>query len=326
MTNVIALPKRRPKGEMKAAPQDQRAMAVVPIRAIGDKRLTHQALQVLIAIGSYTNRAGLTWVSQHKIAADMKVFQQAVNRQVKLLKELGYLREVSKACPGVKGATLQLVFDPSISAEDAVALTSRLEDTRPPEMRAIDHRLQATPKTPERDFSDEEIQANKERINTLFATLGKPTQRTHQPQRIGDLMAPKKKRDVQHPGVVNREGEMYNNLTPCVVQHPGVVRSRNEDIYLKVYSYNITHTNASPAHPSAHPSATPRPTPSSRPRRPTAFTPTDEDHDTARALHNAGIDPDAWGRWCERQAKANDLPAFGQAAVRYVEEVFGGRL
>jgi hypothetical protein len=134
--NIVpfALPKK-PRIKEKDAPPDQRKVAVLPIRAVFDKELTHGALTALAALCAYCNRAGITWVSQTRLASDLGISQQAVAKQFKQLRELGYLQTVRKGFKGERTDTLRVVFDPTISAEDAIAMTSNKEDTRPPAIR-----------------------------------------------------------------------------------------------------------------------------------------------------------------------------------------------
>jgi hypothetical protein len=134
--NIVpfAMPKK-PRIKEKDAPPDQRKVCILPIRAVFDKQMTHGALQALAALCAYCNRAGITWVSQTRLASDLGISQQAVAKQFKQLRELGYLETVRKGFKGERTDTLRVVFDPTISAEDAIAMTSNKEDTRPPAIR-----------------------------------------------------------------------------------------------------------------------------------------------------------------------------------------------
>ena len=131
---AFQLPKK-PRIKEKDAPPDQRKFCVLPVRAVFDKKLTHGALQVLAALCSYCNRAGLTWVSQTRLASDLGISQQAVAKQFKQLREHGYVETVRKGFKGERTDTLRVIFDPTVSAEDAIAMTSNKEDTRPPSMQ-----------------------------------------------------------------------------------------------------------------------------------------------------------------------------------------------
>ena len=130
----FALPKK-PRIKEKDAPPDQRKVCIMPIRALTDERLTDGSVRVLALLCSYCNRAGLTWVSQKRLAEDMKVTRQNITNQLAKLRATGYVEIVRKGFRGERCNTLRVVFDPSITAEDAIAMTSNKEDTRPPAIR-----------------------------------------------------------------------------------------------------------------------------------------------------------------------------------------------
>jgi biotin operon repressor len=130
------LPKR-PKIELKDAPPDRRTVAVVPIRAVFDKQLTHGGLQALAALCAYCNKAGVTWVSQLRLSSELGISQQALAKQYRQLRELGYLEVMRRGFRGQRTDTLRVIFDPSITGEDAITMTNGpKEDTRPPAIRA----------------------------------------------------------------------------------------------------------------------------------------------------------------------------------------------
>ena len=134
--NIVpfAIPKR-PRIKPKDAPPDQRRLAVLPIRAGKDQRLHGSTLRTLIVLCSYVNRAGLTWVSQAKLAEDLGVSRQAVQKQLALLQTTGYVQVVKKGFRGEYSNTLRVVFDEGVDAETAIAITSAQENTRPPTMQ-----------------------------------------------------------------------------------------------------------------------------------------------------------------------------------------------
>lgn len=192
-TNVVdfKLPKRKPRVLEKEAPPDRRMVAVVPIRAITDKTLTDACFRTLAVLCSYCNRAGITWVSQKRLADDMKVSRQAITKQLVKLRAAGYVEITRKGFRGERSNTLRVVFDATLSAQDAIAITSGIEDTRPPDQRKREEELRnimADNDLP--DLSPEQIQANMRRLKALLGTLGSPSNfRTHQPQSMGELMA-----------------------------------------------------------------------------------------------------------------------------------------
>jgi DNA-binding transcriptional regulator GbsR (MarR family) len=134
--NVVpfTLPKKPKVKEEPLAP-DQRKIAVIPIRACTDPLLTHGMLKSLILICSYMNRSGITWVGQKTMADRLGISQQAISKHLVKLTKAGYLEILKKPMPGARHTTWRVIFDASISAEDAVSITSAIEDTRPPYMK-----------------------------------------------------------------------------------------------------------------------------------------------------------------------------------------------
>jgi DNA-binding transcriptional ArsR family regulator len=131
---AFQLPKK-PRIKEKDAPPDQRKVAVLPFKAVFDERLTPGALQVLAAVCAYCNRAGITWVSQARLATELKITRQAVTNQLARLRAAGYVEIMKKGYPGQRCNTLRVIFDPTVDAETAMAVTSRYEDTRPPAIK-----------------------------------------------------------------------------------------------------------------------------------------------------------------------------------------------
>lgn len=143
-TNIVpfALPKK-PRIKEREMEPDQRKVAVLPIRAISDKALTDGMFRTLAILCSYCNRAGLTWVGQIRLAKDMGVSQQAIGKQLLKLQKAGYVQVVRKSFRAERATTLRVIFDPSITTEDAIAMTSNKEDTRPPAIREEQERQAA---------------------------------------------------------------------------------------------------------------------------------------------------------------------------------------
>lgn len=137
--NVVqfTLPKKPRIKEKEPAP-DQRKVCVVPIKAIRDANLTDASIRVLAILCSYTNRAGITWVSQNRLAADMGVTKQAISKQFVKLKAAGYIEVVKRGFKGQRSDTIRVVFDESIDTATALAVTSRHEDNRSPQLKEAD--------------------------------------------------------------------------------------------------------------------------------------------------------------------------------------------
>ena len=131
---AFVLPKK-PRVKEKEAPPDQRSLAVLPIRAGRDQRLHGATLRCLIVLCSYCNRAGITWVGQAKLAQDLGISRQAVTKQLKLLIQTGYVEVIKKGFRAERANTIRVIFDKSVDADTAIAITSAQENTRPPSMQ-----------------------------------------------------------------------------------------------------------------------------------------------------------------------------------------------
>ena len=164
----FTLPKRRPKVEQKEAPPDRRKVAVLPIKAVADKRVTDGMFRTLAVLCSYCNRAGITWVSTERMGKDMGVTKQAISKQLVKLQKLGYVEIIKKHAWGHRTATNRVIFDPTVSTEDAIALTSTIEDTRPPFMSQRDQEIMDIMQDNQRpDITPQELTKNRKRLETL---------------------------------------------------------------------------------------------------------------------------------------------------------------
>jgi len=130
----FALPKKPRIVEKEALP-DQRRLAVIPIRACTDSKLTLGMMRALVLICSYANRSGITWVSQKALAEKLGVTQQAISKHLVKLTKANYIEVLKRPVPGYSHTTWRVIYDPSVSAEDAVSITSAIEDNRPPYMK-----------------------------------------------------------------------------------------------------------------------------------------------------------------------------------------------
>ena len=84
---------------------------MIPIEAVRDHRLHGtSAFSVLALICTYTDYLGVTWVSQGRIAQELGVSRPAVARQIKKLKELGYLVEEKALNKWQTTKSLKVVF------------------------------------------------------------------------------------------------------------------------------------------------------------------------------------------------------------------------
>jgi biotin operon repressor len=114
--------------------QDGRKFIVLPFRVYHDKEITRQALRVLVMLAAHANRNGFLWCGMQRIADDLGVTQEAVSQQVVKLKQAGYIEETAKPYyggPTARTATLRIIYDPTMSAEDVISRDSRSDDLLP---------------------------------------------------------------------------------------------------------------------------------------------------------------------------------------------------
>lgn len=195
------LPAKQPKIKEHEPTPDQRKLAVIPIRACTDKQMTQGMIKALILICSYINRAGITWVSQAKLASQLGVTQQAVSKHLVKLTKAGYLEVIRKPVPGQRHATWRVIFDPSLTAEDAVAITSAQEDTRPPYMKEEQQNQTPDPEG-QRRIAQLIAQALRQPPKPQDQTMPKSGQSITVKKMKEEIAARKKKTQLQPPEVV----------------------------------------------------------------------------------------------------------------------------
>jgi hypothetical protein len=246
LDNIVpfTLPKKPRIKEKEPAP-DQRKICVMPIRALTDRRLSDAAVRVLGILCSYANRAGLTWVSQVKLAKDMGVTKQAISKQIVKLKAAGYVEVVKKGFKGERTDTVRVVFDESIDVETALAVTSRHEDNRPPAIKE-----EQMKKEQDMSVNPEGLKRIQDMIKGAIKPVTPPAKEYQMPK--GDTIAvakmkaeiaakkASKKRHTDNPEVVNQEPSIDNprvdsNDNPEVDQNTKrtPISKSLRDIYLK---------------------------------------------------------------------------------------------
>lgn len=129
------LPKK-PRLKLQEPLPDQRKIVVLPFKAVFDKELGAAGVAVLAGLCAFCNRAGITWVSQRRLAGDLGISQPAISRQISKLKKLGYIEVLRKGYAKARNETVRVIFDPTITAEEAIAMVSNVEDARPPGLKA----------------------------------------------------------------------------------------------------------------------------------------------------------------------------------------------
>jgi DNA-binding MarR family transcriptional regulator len=133
----------KPRLKLQEPLPDQRKIVVLPFKAVFDKDLGAAGVAVLAGLCAFCNRAGITWVSQRRLAGDLGISQPAISRQISKLKKLGYIEVLRKGYANARNETVRVIFDPTITAEEAIAMVSNKEDARPPGLIAAEEeRLQ----------------------------------------------------------------------------------------------------------------------------------------------------------------------------------------
>jgi biotin operon repressor len=121
----FALPAKPKSIRKKQTPPRKTPFAVIPTRSLTDKTITDRNRTVLAMVSSFASRAGITWVSQGRVAQELGVTRQAINKQMKILSRAGYIEKIGNSYsgkPGIAGCTWRVIYDKSLSAEDQIAI------------------------------------------------------------------------------------------------------------------------------------------------------------------------------------------------------------
>jgi DNA-binding transcriptional ArsR family regulator len=139
----LLIPSKRPRIRQKVQAPDQRSITVCPIRAASDRRMTAQVLRALLILCSYTNKAGVAWVSLERIGKDLSVSRPRAGQLVKKLTELGYVRVIHKGFKGYCADSRQVIFNPDITADQAAAVAGELAPYQVEQQRKEAEQMQA---------------------------------------------------------------------------------------------------------------------------------------------------------------------------------------
>jgi DNA-binding Lrp family transcriptional regulator len=115
-----------------ARKKDYRTYAHIPIRAIKDPRFKRYkaAFRTLAAICSYSDFTGRAFPNQITLAKMLHVSRTAVTNQIKILKEMDYIRKSftkPSAASRIKGNCYFIVFSKETSERAAVSNTSEAQ-------------------------------------------------------------------------------------------------------------------------------------------------------------------------------------------------------
>jgi len=104
--------------------KDFRRIAILPIRAVKDPRMTGRTLQVLAAFCSYCDHLGRTFVSLQRVGEDVGMERTTVCHHVRKLYKLGYMVNANRFYKHQKSTSRRVIYDPSVKEEST--LRSRL--------------------------------------------------------------------------------------------------------------------------------------------------------------------------------------------------------
>ena len=230
----IRLPEK-PKIEQKPDKgEDLRKFAVLPFGAIFDRSINPFSLRVLAALASYANRAGVCYVSQYKLAKDLKTTQSRISKAMSAVKAAGWIKEIGKPVQGIRGATVQILFAPDMDIKDAVAVASAKtnEDLRPPEQK--EQELAEMIADNEKQWTEEELRENKERLAKMLLTAfktPKDSERSYQPVK-GDTQAVKKVKQEIRSRMRQLRKQQYEEMespTPMPIGYTNI----KDSLYVK---------------------------------------------------------------------------------------------
>jgi hypothetical protein len=104
--------------------EDGRKFCVVPLRAFREKRLSLSQLRILGLYASYCNNAGMSFVSCTALGRDYGCSKSYMALMLQKIEKVGYITRVKKhGVPGIRGCVRRMVYDTSITTEDAIGIS-----------------------------------------------------------------------------------------------------------------------------------------------------------------------------------------------------------
>jgi hypothetical protein len=114
----------KPSIKLKEKKPDARQFAVIPLRAIHDKRLTRGDLINLMALCSYCSPNGFTFVAYSTLAKLRGCSPQYIGKSLKKIERLGYFEMVRSGYTGLRGALKRVIYDKTLTSEDQVSISN----------------------------------------------------------------------------------------------------------------------------------------------------------------------------------------------------------
>ena len=228
---------KKPRLKLQEPLPDQRKIVVLPFKAVFDKELGAAGVAVLAGLCAFCNRAGVTWVSQRRLAGDLSISQQAVSRQVAKLKKLGYIEVLKKGYSGARHETVRVIFDPTITGEEAIAMVSNVEDARPPGLIAAEEeRLQ-------NEVDKEGLKRIAEMLKKTFNPTITPTKKEYQmPQDKETITVKQMKAKLKSKAHTAVDKPVDNSLHKQSLIQPEVVNGDNMGLSYNTV-FNISNIN-----------------------------------------------------------------------------------
>ena len=177
LKNVINFDIPKEKKIKKKKDTDNRKYIVLPINILKHK-LTGSELKILLLLGSYANKAGITWVSQKRLAKEINSSRQYINNNIAKLKKKGILEIIRFGVKGERGQTIRIIYNKDDNIKDVISNTSDKEtDTRHP--KVIEQETREAMESPYQDFTDhkfedkEQLEKNRKYSKQLLKVVNK---------------------------------------------------------------------------------------------------------------------------------------------------------
>ena len=152
LKNVVSFDIPKEKKIQKKKDSDNRKYIVLPISILKHK-LTGSELKILLLLGSYANKAGITWVSQKRLAKEINTTRQYINNNIAKLKKKGILEIIRFGVKGERGQTIRIIYNKQDDIKDVISNTSDKEtDTRHP--KVIEQETNAALESPYQDYTN----------------------------------------------------------------------------------------------------------------------------------------------------------------------------
>jgi DNA-binding MarR family transcriptional regulator len=227
----------KPRLKLQEPLPDQRKIVVLPFKAVFDKELGAAGVAVLAGLCAFCNRAGITWVSQRRLAGDLGISQPAISRQISKLKKLGYIEVLKKGYANARNETVRVIFDPTLTAEEAIAIVSNKEDARPPGLIAAEEeRLQ-------KEVDKEGLKRIAEMLKQTFNPTVTPIKKEYQmPQDKETITVKKMKAEMRKKTTKPVDNSVDNSIYKPSLVLPEVISVDNMGLS-KDTVFNISNIN-----------------------------------------------------------------------------------